>query len=105
MVKAIMNLNLVALTAGLFIILNSITLLYPYFSTSAQQTMNDTLGQNMSNISNTSQTPGESFNRSIIGTVIDITNKTNPTGAAVQQMIQATSTANVTPTANVTSAD
>jgi hypothetical protein len=56
-------------------------------------------------MSNASQTPGESFNRSIIGTVLNITNNTNPTGAAVEQMIQATSTANVSSNANITSAN
>jgi hypothetical protein len=35
-------------------------------------------------------------NRSLIGSVINITNNTNPIGAAVQQMIQATSTSNTT---------
>jgi hypothetical protein len=67
--------------------------------------MNDNVAQNMSNMSNASQTPGESFNRSIIGTVLNITNNTNPTGAAVEQMIQATSTANVSSNANITSAN
>ena len=35
-------------------------------------------------------------NRSLIGSVINITNHTNPIGAAIQQMIQATSTSNAT---------
>ena len=94
-----MNLNLVALIAGLLILLNSFTLLFPTSGINGQQSMNDNVAQNlsgMSNMSNASQTSGESFNRSIIGTVINITNNTNPTGAAVQQMIQATSSANVT---------
>jgi hypothetical protein len=105
MVRALMNLNLVALIAGLLILLNSFSLLYPTSGINGQQNMNDNVGQNMSNMSNASQTSGESFNRSIIGTVINITNNTNPTGAAVQQMIQATSSANITSNANITSAD
>ena len=103
-----MNLNLVALIAGLFILLNSISLLYPTYSINGQQSTNDNVAQNlssMSNMSNASETSGESFNRSIIGTVINITNNTNPTGAAVEQMIQATSTANVSSNANITSAN
>jgi hypothetical protein len=104
MIKIAMNLNLVSLTTGLFILLTSasVSLLYSDFSVNGQQSMNETSGQN---VSNASQTQGESFNRSIIGTVINITNNTNPTGAAVQQMIQATSTANTTSTANSTTAD
>ena len=39
-------------------------------------------------------------NRSLIGSVINITNNTNPIGAAIQQMIQATS--NNTSTSNTT---
>lgn len=35
-------------------------------------------------------------NRSLIGSVINITNQTDPIGAAVQLMIQATSTSNTT---------
>jgi hypothetical protein len=91
-----MNLNLVTLIAGLFIFLNSISLLYPTYSINGQQSMNDNVAQNMSsmsNMSNASQTPGESFNRSIIGTVLNITNNTNPTGA------------NVSSNANITSAN
>ena len=41
-------------------------------------------------------------NRSLIGSVINITNHTNPIGAAIQQMIQATSTSNTTSTSNAT---
>jgi hypothetical protein len=102
MIKIGMNLNLVSLTAGLFILLTSacVSLLHSDFSVNGQQSINETSGQNASNAT---QTPGEGFDRSIIGTVINITNNTNPTGAAVQQMIQATSTANSTSTANITS--
>jgi len=101
MVKIGTNLNLVSLTTGLIIILTSASasVLYSDFSVNAQQNMNETSGQNASNAT---QTPGGDFDRSIIGTVVNITNNTNPTGAAVQQMIQATSTANTTSTANIT---
>jgi hypothetical protein len=102
MIKISLNLNFVSLTTGLFILLSSVSLLNSDFSVNGQQSMNETLDQK---VSNATQTPGESFNRSIIGTVINITNNTNPTGAAVQQMIQATSTANTTSTANATSAN
>jgi hypothetical protein len=40
----------------------------------------------------------EGSDRSLIGSVINITNNTNPIGADVQQMIQATSTTNATST-------
>jgi|RhiMethySRZTD1v2_1073278.scaffolds.fasta_scaffold83778_3 hypothetical protein len=101
MVKIGTNLNLVSLTTGLIIILTSASasVLYSDFSVNAQQIINETSGQNASNAT---QTPGGDFDRSIIGTVVNITNNTNPTGAAVQQMIQATSTANTTSTANIT---
>ena len=42
------------------------------------------------------QSPNEGVDRSLIGSVINITNQTNPIGAAVQQMMQATSTSNAT---------
>lgn len=102
MIKIGTNLNLVSLTTGLIIILTSASasVLYSDFSVNAQQNMNETSGQNASNAT---QTPGGDFDRSIIGTVVNITNNTNPTGAAVQQMIQATSTANTNSTTNITS--
>jgi hypothetical protein len=100
MINVSRGLNLVSLMTGLFILLNSVLLLYSYSNVNGQESMNETLDQN---VSNATQTPGEGVDRSIIGTVINITNNTNPTGAAVQQMIQATSTANNTTTANNTS--
>ena len=47
-----------------------------------------------SNVSDSIQSQND--NRSLIGSVINITNNTNPIGAAIQQMIQATSTSNAT---------
>ena len=46
------------------------------------------------NVSDSLQSQND--NRSLIGSVINITNHTNPIGAAIQQMIQATSTSNTT---------
>ena len=102
MINVSRGLNLVSLMTGLFILLNSVSLLYSYSSVNGQQITNETLSQN---VSNATQTPGEGVDRSIIGTVINITNSTNPTGAAVQQMIQATSTANSSTIANNTSSN
>jgi hypothetical protein len=48
------------------------------------------------NVNDSIQSQNEGINRSLIGSVINITNHTNPIGAAVQQMIQATSTSNTT---------
>src|SRR6187200_2258504 len=54
------------------------------------------------NVSDSIQSQND--NRSLIGSVINITNHTNPIGAAIQQMIQATSTSNTntTSTSNTT---
>ena len=52
---------------------------------------------NMTQSTNTNDSiQSENDNRSLIGSVFNITNHTNPIGAAVQQMIQATSTSNTT---------
>ena len=48
------------------------------------------------NVNDSNQSQTETIDRSLIGSVINITNHTNPIGAAVQQMIQATSTSNTT---------
>lgn len=48
------------------------------------------------NVNDSIQSQNEGIDRSLIGSVINITNHTNPIGAAVQQMIQATSTSNTT---------
>lgn len=49
-----------------------------------------------SNVSNAIETPGQGVDRSLIASVINITNHTNPTGAVVQQVINATTAANAT---------
>ena len=48
------------------------------------------------------QSTNEGVDRSLMGSVINITNQTNPIGAAVQQMMQATSTSNATSASNST---
>ena len=48
------------------------------------------------NVNDSNQSQNGAIDRSMIGSVINITNHTNPIGAAVQQMIQATSTSNTT---------
>jgi hypothetical protein len=48
----------------------------------------------------TNMTQSKNDNRSLIGSVINITNQTNPIGAAVQLMMQATSTSNATSSSN-----
>ena len=50
----------------------------------------------------TNMTQSKNDNRSLIGSVINITNQTNPIGAAVQLMMQATSTSNATSSSNAT---
>src|SRR6476469_3029608 len=54
------------------------------------------------NVNDSNQSQNETIDRSLIGSVINITNHTNPIGAAVQQMIQATSALNTTSTSNTT---
>jgi hypothetical protein len=93
MINVSRGLNLFSLMTGLFILLNSVSLLYSYSNVNGQESMNETLGQIVSNATQT------------LGTVVNITNNTNPTGAAVQQMIQATSTENITTPANNTSSN
>jgi hypothetical protein len=89
MINVSRGLNLVSPMTGLFILLNSVS----YSNVNGQESMNETLGQIVSNATQT------------LGTVVNITNNTNPTGAAVQQMIQATSTENSTTPANNTSSN
>lgn len=76
-----------------FILLTLISLNIPGSSEAYAQATNMTQSKN---VNESIQTQNEGVNRSLIGSVINITNQTNPIGAAVQQMMQATSTSNAT---------
>lgn len=80
-----------------FILLTLISLNISGSSEAYAQAINLTQSKNVND-----SIQSQNDNRSLIGSVINITNHTNPIGAAVQQMIQATSTANTTSTSNTT---
>ena len=74
-----------------FILLTLISLNLSGSSEAYAQATNMTQSTNVSD-----SIQSQNDNRSLIGSVINITNHTNPIGAAIQQMIQATSTSNAT---------
>lgn len=74
-----------------FILLTLISLNISGSSEAYAQAINLTQSKNVND-----SIQSQNDNRSLIGSVINITNHTNPIGAAVQQMIQATSTSNTT---------
>ena len=80
-----------------FILLTLISLNLSGSSEAYAQATNTTQSTNVSD-----SIQSQNDNRSLIGSVINITNNTNPIGAVVQQMIQATSTSNTTSTSNAT---
>jgi hypothetical protein len=80
-----------------FILLTLISLNVSGSSEAYSQAANMTQSKNVND-----SIQSENDNRSLIGSVINITNNTNPIGAAIQQMIQATSTSNTTLTSNTT---
>jgi len=74
-----------------FILLTLISLNLSGSSEAYAQATNMTQSTNVSD-----SIQSQNDNRSLISSVINITNHTNPIGAAIQQMIQATSTSNTT---------
>lgn len=74
-----------------FILLTLISLNVSGSSEAYAQAANMTQSKNVND-----SIQSQNDNRSLIGSVINITNHTNPIGAAIQQMIQATSTSNTT---------
>jgi len=96
MIKQRMGLTIISFGVS-FILLTLISLnLYGSGEAYAQAT-------NMTQSTNVNDSiESQNDNRSLIGSVINITNNTNPIGAAIQQMIQATSTSNTTSTSNAT---
>jgi hypothetical protein len=74
-----------------------LTLIFLNISGSSAQATNMTQSTNVND-----SIQSQHDNRSLIGSVINITNSTNPIGAVIQQMIQATSTSNTTSSSNAT---
>ena len=90
MIKQRTGLTIISFGVSL-ILLTLISLNLSGSSEAYAQTTNTTQSTNVSD-----SIQSQNDNRSLIGSVINITNHTNPIGAAIQQMIQATSTSNTT---------
>ena len=86
------RLELTIISFGVSLIL--LTLISLNLSGSSEAYAQATNMTQSTNVSDSIQSQND--NRSLISSVINITNSTNPIGAVVQQMIQATSTSNAT---------